>query len=39
MAVLGSVAVMMAVGTLVLLGTVQEGPAAVSHWANTFTHT
>lgn len=39
MAVLGGVAMMMAVGTLVLLGTVQEGPAAVSQWANTFTHT
>lgn len=39
MAVLGAVAVMMAVGTLVLLWTVKEGPAAVSQGANTFTHT
>lgn len=39
MAVLGAVAVMMAIGTLILLWTVKEGPAAVSQGANTFTHT
>lgn len=39
MAVLGAVAVMMAIGTLVLLWTVEEGPAAVTQGANTFTRT
>lgn len=38
-AVLGAVTVMMAVGTLVLLWTVKEGPAAVSQGANAFTDT
>lgn len=39
MAVLGAVAVVMAVGTLVLLWTMEERPAAVSQGANTLTHT
>lgn len=39
MAVLGAVAVMVAVGTLVLLRAVQEGPAAVPRGTNTFTNT
>lgn len=39
MAVLGAVAMMMAVGTLVLLWTVEEGPAAVTQGTNTFTRT
>lgn len=39
MAVLGAVAVMMAIGTLVLFWTVEEGPTAVTQGANTFTHT
>lgn len=38
-AVLGAVAVVMAVGTLILLWTVEEGPAAVSQGANALTHT
>lgn len=39
MAVLGAVAMMVAVGTLVLLGTVEEGPTAVTQGANAFTRT
>lgn len=39
MAVLGAVAMMVAVGTLVLLWTVEEGPTAVTQGANAFTRT
>jgi len=38
-AVLSVVAVVMAVGTLILLWTMKERPAAVSQGTNTFTHT
>lgn len=38
MAVLGAVAVVMAVSTLILLRTVEKGPAAVSQGANTLIH-
>lgn len=37
-AVLGAVAVMVAIGTLVLRRAVQEGPAAVPQGTNTFAH-
>lgn len=39
MAVLGAVAVVMAVSTFVLLWAVEERPAAVSQGANTLAHT
>lgn len=39
MAVLGAVAMMMAISTFVLFWTVEEGPTAVSQGANTFAHT
>lgn len=39
MAVLGAVAMMMAISTFVLFWTVEEGPTAVSQGANTYTHT
>lgn len=39
MAVLGAVAMMVAISAFVLFWTVEEGPTAVSHGANTFAHT
>ena len=38
-AVLGAVTVVMAIGTFILLWTVEEGPAAVPQGANTLTYT
>jgi hypothetical protein len=39
MAVLGDVTVVVAVGTLILLWAVEEGPAAVSLGTHSLTHT